>query len=309
MLVSKIRGCLYAMGFLTLVLAAGCGNESPTGFSPFKAANGEAWGARLVFAHLQNSIRPGFHYEAWAVIDRGYVSLGKFRVDGDGNVVDLQGNRTLRLAAPRDISKADQMVITLEPQGDENPASSGIIVLQGDVTGGVADLRMPFPPGLLSGAQGRFVPATYSDNNLALNELNGVWFTDPSVGPGLTLPPLPAEWIYEGWVQTGQGYISTGKFRDPVGPDRFHGHSLRGATPPFPGEDFLINPPSHVTFPLDLRGAAVFITLEPMPDDHLDFPAQFVLLRAIVPHSAVPHMTITMTNLSDGLPTGRAVLY
>lgn len=37
--------------------------------------------------------------------------------------------------------------------------------------------------------------------------------------------------------------------------------------PPVPGEDFFINAPSGETFPLDIRGRTVVISVELVPDN------------------------------------------
>ena len=81
-----------------------------------------------------------------------------------------------------------------------------------------------------------------------------------------TLPTLPAGWKYEGWVVIGNTALSTGTFTNPAAADAatpFAGTNPQ-PTPPFPGEDFLANPPigSGLTFPTDLRNQTVVISIE-----------------------------------------------
>ena len=91
-----------------------------------------------------------------------------------------------------------------------------------------------------------------------------------------TLPTLPAGWAYEGWVIGDAGPISTGTFTD-FG-DRDSGNPFSGTAinqgPPVPGEDFFLSAPAGETFPLDVRGRTVVISVEPVPDNS---PAPFLL--------------------------------
>jgi hypothetical protein len=74
--------------------------------------------------------------------------------------------------------------------------------------------------------------------------------------------------------------------------------------PPFPGEDYLINAPMGVTFPTDLAGATVVISIEPEPDNS---PAPFLLKPLVgnVPTTAIDHTSYDMSyNASASNPTG-----
>ncbi|MEO6666926.1 MAG: hypothetical protein ABIO65_09180 [Nitrospiria bacterium] len=132
-----------------------------------------------------------------------------------------------------------------------------------------------------------------------------------ATGPaaGLTLATLPAGWKYEGWVVVGGTAISTGTFTNPAAADAaapFAGANPQ-PTPPFPGEDFLANAPTGVTFPTDLRSQTVVISIEPSPDDS---PGPFTLkpLTATVPAGAADHVAYTMTNAASAFPTGTATI-
>ena len=91
----------------------------------------------------------------------------------------------------------------------------------------------------------------------------------PGPTAALTLPALPAGWVYEGWVVDANGPISTGRFTaadmaddDAGGPD-----AGPDGTPPFPGQDF-IDPA------LSLVGLTAVISVEPEDDDS---PAPFAI--------------------------------
>lgn len=87
------------------------------------------------------------------------------------------------------------------------------------------------------------------------------------------------------------------------GPDLdlfFHG-------PPEPGEDYLVNPPPGLEFPVDLAGAPIYVTIEPDPDDS---PEPFALqpLAGTVPVNAVSHHTYILNPDWKNFPTGTATL-
>ena len=95
----------------------------------------------------------------------------------------------------------------------------------------------------------------------------GVSFFPDGGGAGLTLPELPAGWVYEGWVAGPDGPVSTGTFTDPAAADSDGAGPTGGpeASPPFPGQDF-IDPPVNII------GQAAVISVEPSPDNS---PAPF----------------------------------
>ena len=123
----------------------------------------------------------------------------------------------------------------------------------------------------------------------------------------LDLPTLPVGWTYEGWVIGDSGPLSTGTFNahdqmdDNAGaPDSFGGVEQLG--PPIPGEDFFNNAPAGETFPLDIRGRMVVISVEPVPDNS---PAPFLLkpLAAVSGNELAPNFHDFAQNLGS-LPTG-----
>ena len=69
--------------------------------------------------------------------------------------------------------------------------------------------------------------------------------------------------------------------------------------PQFPGEDFLMNAPQGLTFPLDLSGKKVVISVEPKPDTSPD-PSTIKPLEGTVPPNATDHLLYTMLNKDIG---------
>ena len=140
------------------------------------------------------------------------------------------------------------------------------------------------------------------------NENSGVWFLDPGAGPGagLSLPTLPAGWVYEGWAVIDGSPVTTGTFTSVSDFDDSDPYSGTEAGPPFPGEDFLNNAPSGVTFPTDLRGATIVVSVEPVPDNSSN-PFTLKPLVGMTPADAIDHTLLAMDNNASATnPTGTA---
>lgn len=256
----------------------------------------------------------GFHYEGWAVVGGQALTTGKFNVNSSGALVDLSGNAIPNggFQTQIDLSGATAIVITIEPSGDTDTIAAATHYLAGDVTNASAGLTVGAAPALgnnFTTAAGKFILATPTDDPVG-NERSGIWFLDLSSGSpaqGLTLPTLPTGWKYEGWAVIGGVPVSTGTFTNPATADESAPFSGSVAGPPFPGEDFLMNAPTGLTFPTDLRGGTAVISIEPSPDDS---PAPFTLkpLLAAIAADAVDHITYSLANQASGFPTGTAVI-
>lgn len=139
------------------------------------------------------------------------------------------------------------------------------------------------------------------------NDEYGLWFGTPGTPPvpNLTLPALSAGWVYEGWVVVeGVGPITTGQFTDASAQtmDGLAPFSGPNPGPPIPGEDFFINAPDGVEFPLDVRGRTVVVSVEPFPDNS---SAPFLLkpLVGVAGQETAPATHELMLNAAS-LPTG-----
>lgn len=237
-------------------------------------------------------------YEGWIIVDGAAISTGVFDVDADGHL----SQTSFELDAA-DLDKASTFVLTIEPNPDPNPAPSAVHILAGDFSGSNAALTIHHDAALandFSSAAGKYILATPTDgaNN---NENSGVWFLSLESGmpaTGLDLPQLPAGWAYEGWAVIDGQPVSTGVFTSAMGADEAALFSGTMPGPPFPGEDFLTNAPAGLSFPTDLSGATMVISVEPVPDNS---PAPFTLkpLVANTPANAMDHVTLDMgQNLS-----------
>lgn len=246
-------------------------------------------------------------YEGWLIIDGAPVSTGRFSIDDAGAVQPEGAQPTLINAAA-----ATTVVVTIEPAVDPDPAPAATHVLAGDVAAGAATLAVNHAAALgtdFATAAGKYVLATPTTSDTT-DEFSGVWFIDMDMGAtqqGLTLPTLPAGWEYEGWAVLDGTPLSTGRFTDPGAADLAAPFSgTDGSGPPFPGEDFVANAPDGVTFPVDLRGATVEISVEPEPDDG---PAPFAIkpLVATVPDGIDADVVQTM-GAGPALPAGTATI-
>jgi len=215
-----------------------------------------------------------FVYEGWIIVNGSPLSTGTFSGTSTGQTFSVDAGQ---------LASATRFVLTIEPAGETGvaaatPADTKLLV--GDFSGDSATISIGTVGDFSAGGySGNFFlraptdePAGTGNNG---NDENGIWFGLPGMppSPALTLPILEPGWKYEGWVVVdGTGPLSTGTFTtfdtadDNAGnPNSFSGTENSG--PPIPGEDFFNNAPTGFTFPLDLRGRTVVISIEPFPDN------------------------------------------
>ena len=285
----KRQTVIFACGiFLISLFAAGCLQDTAP----------EANELVLTFDGLE-PLEEGY-YEGWAIFGEEKVSTGTFNMGDE-----------LSFAAPENIGEADAIVITIEPEDDADPEPSGIVILQGDLSEGSADLEFPVD---LSGASGSYILATPT-NGPDTDENSGIWFLqlpEPPT-PGLELPELPDGWVYEGWAVFEGTPLTSGKFTAVDEVDGFDGFSGVEPGPPFPGEDYLVNAPMGVTFPIDLGDGESLVVISIEPDmDGVDptgeGPFQIKPLVGEVPAGAQDHENYPMILSLDSIPSGTATI-
>ncbi|MCF8714936.1 anti-sigma factor [Joostella atrarenae] len=215
-----------------------------------------------------------YMYEGWIIVNGSPVSTGVFSVNADGEL-----SQTDFAIEESILDAATTFVLSIEPTNDSDPAPADTKILVGDFSNDSASLTTGIV-GDFSGATGSFFLRTPTDETGTNNgnDENGIWFGIPGAPPaaGLDLPTLPAGWVYEGWVVAEEGPLSTGTFTefDAVDSGNPFSGTEANAGPPVPGEDFFLNAPDGFTFPLDVRGKTVVISVEPSPDNS---PAPFTL--------------------------------
>lgn len=221
-----------------------------------------------------------FVYEGWVIVDGSPISTGIFTVSASG---DLSAT-TFEVNAD-ELAAATKFVLTIEPAVDSDPAPSAQKLVAGDFSGSMASVSTATEPALgdFSNAAGTYFLRTPTDEAAGTanngNDIYGVWFGAPGMPPtaNFTLPTLGEGWIYEGWVVTENGPISTGTFSDFGAVDSGNPYSgtENNVGPPVPGEDFFINATGlSDDFPIDIRTTTIVISVEPVPDNS---PAPFLL--------------------------------
>ena len=285
----------FAILFFGLTFLASCGSDDDTAIDTTDTFTLDITGLE--------DLGSDAIYEGWIMVNGSPVTTGTFTVDANG----VLSSNTFT-AEKSDIDAATAFILTIEPSPDADPAPSDVHILAGDFNNGTADLTVSHPAALnedFASVAGKYIlatPTTMTDTD----EASGLWFLDNSSGTpevGLTLPTLPAGWAYEGWAVIDGIPVSTGTFLSATGADDASIYSTGG--PAFPGEDFINNAPTGLTFPTDLSGGAAVISIEPVPDNS---PAPFTLkpLLGMIPETAPVHSVLDMgQNL--GFPTGQAV--
>lgn len=266
---------------------------------------------RLELENLQ-PLQDGYTYQAWAKIGFQTLPSERFNVVENGSFVNSSGQFIQNaFIFAEDISDASEVFITIEDKRDSDETPSGTIVMAGDVTASTAILSANHPLALdasFEGQSGSFMLLNWV-SGASVDETSGLWFIDGSrtaPSAGLSLPSLPDGWTYEGWIESGGTFVSTGTFRDNSGHDLERLYSSSD-TPPFPGEDFLENAPEGVTFPLDPSGGTVRVSVEPFPDDTV-LPYGIFVLSGAVP--ATPTAGTSYPLAADvSAPTGTATLF
>ncbi|MBV1924282.1 MAG: anti-sigma factor [Flavobacteriaceae bacterium] len=217
-----------------------------------------------------------FVYEGWIIVDGSPVSTGVF--------TSVTFPQSFNVDAAQ-LDAATTFVLSIEPAVDNDPAPAATKILAGDFSGSSASVGLApvTANGDLSTSSGTFFLRTPTDEVAGSanngNDQNGIWFGIPGAPPaaGLNLPELNPGWKYEGWVVVdGVGPLTTGTFTslDMVDDSNDFSGTENNVGPPVPGEDFFNNAPSGFTFPLDVRGRTVVISVEPYPDNS---PAPFAI--------------------------------
>ena len=245
-----------------------------------------------------------YAYEGWIIVNGSPISTGTFSVDDSGILSKSSFDVNTSL-----LSSATNFVLSIEPVPDNDPNPANTKILAGEFNGNTASVNSDnivvasvSAIGSLGESTGKFILATPTDSDNT-NEASGVWFLDNSSGSamaGLSLPTLSAGWKYEGWAVIDGTPVTTGTFTNVAATDEAAPFSGPNALPMpngldgfFPGEDFLTMAPNGLTFPTDLKGKTIVISVEPDPDNS---PAPFTLkpLAKIVDANAMNHTVINM---------------
>lgn len=295
---------------LTLCALAACG-DTPTEITPLPRAIGEVQGVLLQVDNLRplDPSTQGIYY-LWALLERNRAELmGSFQVDASGEIVDETG-------APIDIfrnsefsvRKTLRLLVTIEIPGPAPESPSGMQILSGTVIDGVANLTVPISTTITS-ASGSLRVFTPTDGP-GTNETSGFWFIDLEGAPSLLLPDTTGALVYETFVELGGQTVPVGRFERADQEDDANQFSADVVeAPERPGEDLLVNAPEGLTFPADLSGARVTVSLEGRSNDFVS-RSQLIILEATLPVGPSANQIVNLVNSArDTFPTGKAVLY
>ncbi|GAA4954866.1 hypothetical protein GCM10023314_30700 [Algibacter agarivorans] len=255
-MIKKMFLAVLAIG----IFATSCSNDDE---------NGSTTASLTLDLNGLETLGSEYVYEGWVIVDGIPVSTGTFS--------SITFPQSFSIDAAQ-LASATRFVLSIEPANDPDPAPADTKVLVGDFSGNKADVNTDIV-GDFSIASGAFFLRSPTDE-IGVNNGNdhyGVWFGTPGMPPvpNFMLPTLPAGWAYEGWVVGESGPITTGTFTAFDMRDSFDDFSeTEQPGPPIPGEDFFLNQPAGETFPLDVRGRTVVVSVEPVPDDS---PAPFVM--------------------------------
>lgn len=285
-------------GLACVSLLASCSDDDDDNATP--ATPAAATNLNLNLSGLED-LGSNFKYEGWIIVNGSPVSTGTFSVDGNGNL-----SKTAFTVDQGMLDAATMFVLSIEPSPDNDPAPAPTKILAGPFSGSSATLGTGTVSSAgFSGVSGDYILATPTDGGNMTDEYSGIWFLNNSSGmaqAGLNLPALEPGWKYEGWAVINGTPVSTGTFTSVTGADEASPYSNGG--PAFPGEDFLMNAPAGLTFPVDIRGGNAVISIEPFPDNS---PAPFTLkpLAGMISSSLMDHTVASMNdNVMASFPTG-----
>lgn len=204
-----------------------------------------------------------------------------FRDLDSGNPLDIGSNATAIFHfSQAEIDSFRHFLVTIE-QGDiRQPTGSNLLEASYEARE-ETELRVPFADSYSALQQGNYLLATPTNRNTG-NLNSGIWLvkrtdtasnTPPltrNLEPGLVMSLPPRGWIYNGWILTdlrNAVWLQTGRFQAINQPDLQQRYGLTVGEPyPFPGEDFLAQAPTGLTFPLGLTSTGereLVVSLEP----------------------------------------------
>lgn len=243
-------------------------------------------------------------YEGWMIVNDFPISTGTFTINDDGNPSPSGFN-----VDEDELAAASRFMITIEPASGDDGQPSNTRVLAGDFDGNSAGLSTDDDNALdddFDDAAGTYILATPTTSD-DTDELSGVWFMSTFLGlqsQSLELPGLPEGWKYEGWVVIDEQPVSTGKFVLLNASDEQNLYSGTEPAPQFPGEDFVTNAPEGLTFPVNLAGSHLFISIEPQPDNDMSAPFSMRPLTATIPIDPDSDESYSFDNNDSSMPSG-----
>lgn len=250
------------------------------------------------------SLEGGAAYEAWARVSGGWQSVARFNYDDQGRLIDESGRlRANTFVSEFDLQPATEFLVSIEGRRDTDLEPSSTRILQGPVVGSGATVSFANALADLSGVVTNYTIGTPTDSDPA-NESFGFWLGTPgNYAPAMIAPTLGDGWVYELWAELSVGPVSLGRFTSPSERDSAAPFSNQAETFSVPGEAFVMNAPAGVTFPLDVGGLEVFITVEPEPEEIAGTPFGVRISEATIPNGVTGGEALSMSAVTT-FPTG-----
>ena len=242
-----------------------------------------------------------YEYAAWL------VENSNTRLIGPISSFNNDGTAFLAFAPiPQNIADARIIFFTIEEKDTEYESPSVLKILSCNFndndSANISNFPIASDFSIIDGSYLLDSPTTTGSST----DNSGIWFMTEDGNAGLTLPTLEPVWIYEGWVNFDGIWVSTGTFNSEKTKDNSNKYSGNEEGPNFPGEDFNndTDAPSGVSFPMDLAGKDVKITIEPADDFDVETPFNLTILTATIPSPSVVGISQIMDSRVGDLPTG-----
>lgn len=263
--------------------------------------------AQLLFDAMP-SLEDGATYQAWALVANNWEPVARFNYDEQGRLIDEAGRlRANTFVSEFDMQPATEFLVSIEGRRDTDLVPSNTRILQGPIVGSSASLNFASAVVDLSGVVVNYTIGTPTDSD-GSNESFGFWLGTPGTyAPAMIAPTLGDGWTYELWAELSTGPVSLGRFASPSRRDSAAPFSNQAETFSVPGEGFVMNAPAGVTFPLDVGGLGVFITVEPEPDETGPTPFGLRIQEATIPSGVAGGEALSMTAVS-AFPSGTVQL-
>jgi hypothetical protein len=294
-----------------LVLFAAC-NQTPTEITPLPRALGEVGAVHLIVESLAPLGDNEGTYVVWGLRERSQTGhLGAFFIDPiTGQMVDAEGTPISEFTTDEfPLRTLQGVLVTIEPDPNNTDTPAGMQILSGTLIDRVALLTVPISSSVTtgSGALRVFTPT----DGPGTNENSGFWMIDEVGEPTLMLPDTTAALNYETFIEINGTNINVGRFDVVDQRDdqcRFCANFQQFPQPERPGDDLLLNAPDGLTFPRDLSGAIVRISLEGRFNDFAQ-QSQLIVLEAVLPSGLTGGEIVGFVNRTESFPFARAALY
>ena len=296
------------LGLILGIIALGCDSSG-------SESNDPESGVVILTVRDLRPLPGNYHLEAWITTpELTTSSVGKFTVGSDGKILNLSGEEIPRgrFEVPFTVDSARVAYITIEPSGDTDTSPSTTRLMGGLFREGTAELETTDVEGIEDGlilARGNYIVETPT-NGSESSEQSGIWFVNLTGGPparGLRITTPIRGWKYQAWTDADGIPLNMGVISNHSQPDDSNIYSGPQPGYNFPGEDFLVNAPDDLTFPLYVPSTRVTVSLEPDPDPAPE-RSQFILLEGYVPESVASGTTYNLTNKVDTWPTATIFL-